>query len=71
MALVNGGFLHLYVHEEILKKSFSPKPMFRFLKKNSQKYSLSDLSQKLLGNFDPSLNMALVNGGYFHYTDMN
>ena len=23
-----------------------------------------------LRNFDPSLNMALVNGGFLHYTDM-
>ena len=30
MALVNGGLLALYGHEEILKKSSSPKPLFRF-----------------------------------------
>ena len=33
---------------------------------NLLKCSLSDLSQKSLAKFDPSMNMALVNGGYFH-----
>ena len=36
----------------------------------SQIWSLSDLSQKLLMKIDQSINMALVNGGYFHYTNM-
>ena len=28
------------------------------------------LSKNYLQNFDPSINMALVNGGFLHYTDM-
>ena len=26
--------------------------------------------KKCLRNFDPSINMAVVNGGFLHYTDM-
>ena len=37
---------------------------------NTQKCSSSDLSQNCLQNCDQSINMALVNGGYFHYTNM-
>ena len=28
------------------------------------------LFKKCLRNFDPSINMALVNGGFLHYIDM-
>ena len=31
---------------------------------------MGDPFQKLLQNFDPSINMALVNGGFSHYRDM-
>ena len=33
--------------------------------------SLDDPFQKYLRNFNPSKNMALVNEGFLHYTDMN
>ena len=36
----------------------------------SQECSLGDPFQKLLQNFDLSINMALVNGGFLHYMDM-
>ena len=34
----------------------------------SQECSWGDLFKKFLHNFDPSVNMALVNGGYFSET---
>ena len=34
----------------------------------SQECSLGDLFQKCSWNFDPSINMALVNWGFLHYT---
>ena len=36
----------------------------------SQECSLGDPLQKCARNFDPSINMALVNGGFLHYRDM-
>ena len=36
----------------------------------SQECSLGDPFQKFFQNFDPSITMALVNGGFLHYTDM-
>ena len=36
----------------------------------SQECSLGDPFQKMLQNFDLSINMALVNGGFLHYRDM-
>ena len=36
----------------------------------SQECSLGDPFQILLAKFDPSINMALVNGGFLHRTDM-
>ena len=36
----------------------------------SQECSLSNPFQNLLQNFDPSINMALVNGGYLHYMEI-
>ena len=36
----------------------------------SQECSLSDPFQKCLWNFDLLINMAVVNGGFLHYTDM-
>ena len=36
----------------------------------SQKCSLGDPFQRCSRNFDPSINMALGNGGFLHYRDM-
>ena len=36
----------------------------------SQECSLGDSFQRLSQNFDPSINMALVNGSFLHYMDM-
>ena len=38
--------------------------------KNSQECAFGDPFQKCLKNFDPSINMALVNGRFLHYRDM-
>ena len=69
MALVNGGFLHYtdmkkFIKNHFLRNSWSD---FEII---SQECSLGDLFQICVRNFDPSLNMALVNGGFLHYTDM-
>ena len=36
----------------------------------SQECSLGDPFKNCWRNFDPSINMALVNGGFLHYRDM-
>ena len=36
----------------------------------SQECSVCDPFKNCLHNFDQSINMALVNGGFLHYTDM-
>ena len=69
MALVNGGFSHYrdmkkFLKNLLLRNCWSD---FGII---SQEYSLSDPSQKCLQNFDLSINMALVNGGFLHYMDM-
>ena len=70
MALVNGGFLHYmdmkkYLKNLLLRNCWSD---FEII---SQECSFGDPFQKLcLQNFDPSINMALVNGGFLHYSDM-
>ena len=55
--------LALYGHDEILENSLSLKPLVRF-KKKIPKCSLGDPFENLFVNFDPSRNMALVDGGY-------
>ena len=55
--------LALYGHDEILENSLSLKPLVRF-KRKIPKCSLGDPFENLLVNFDPSRNMALVDGGY-------
>ena len=69
MVLVNGGFLHY-------------KDMKKFLKNFSLQNRLSDFEiihrnvpwvtffKNCSQNFDLSINMALVNGGFLLYTDM-
>ena len=64
-----GGLFAFYGLKEILKI---------FLLRNCwsefgiilQNCSLDDPRQKCLQNFDPSINMAVVNGGFLHYTDI-
>ena len=69
MALVNGGFSHYRDMKKFLKNLLlrNCRSDFEII---SQEYSLSDPFQKLLANFDLSINMALVNGGFLHYMDM-
>ena len=69
MALVNGGFLHYgdmkkFLKNLLLRNCWSD---FEII---SQECSLGDPFQKCLKNFDPSINMALVNEGFSHYRDM-
>ena len=64
------GFLH-YTDMKKFLKNLPSQNCWSDFEIISQKCSSSDIYQKLLAKFDPSLNMALVNGGYFHYTDMN
>ena len=69
MALVNGGFFALYRHKEILKKLFSANHLSDF-EIISQECSLGYPFKNCSQNFDLSINMALVNGGFLPYTDM-
>ena len=68
MALVNGGFLHYMDMKKFLKNFFLQNRLSDF-EIISRECSLGDPFQKLQ-NFDLSINMALVNGGFLHYTDM-
>ena len=72
MALVYGGFLHYtdmkkFIKNLVLQNRWSD---FEII---SQECSLGDPFQKKKKkksrNFDPSINMALVNGGFLHFTD--
>ena len=69
MALVNGVFLY-YTDMKKSLKILLRRNRWSDFEIISQECPLNDLSQKLLAKFDPSLNMALVNAGYFYYTDM-
>ena len=69
MALVNGGFLHYtdmknFVKNLLLRNRWSD---FEII---SQECSLGDRFKNCSRNFDLSINMALVNGGFLHYMDM-
>ena len=68
MALVNGGFLHYIDMKKFLKNLL--RNCWSDFEIISQECSLGDPFQKLFANFDLSINMALVNGGFLHYTDM-
>ena len=70
MALVNGGFLHNMDMKKFLKKTCRLQNHWSDFEIVSQEYSLGDPFQILLRNFDPSINMTLVNGGFLHYTYM-
>ena len=69
MALVNGGFLHYMDMKKFLKNFFLQNRLSDF-EIISQGCSMGDPFQNCLQNFDLSINMALVNGGFLHYTDM-
>ena len=69
MALVNGDFLHYMDMKKFLKNFFLQNRLSDF-EIISQECSLGDPFQKCLQIFDLSINMALVNGGFLHYTDM-
>ena len=70
MALVNGGFLHYTDIKKFIKKIFSDERAGQIWKKFHRNVPWVTLFKKCLQNFDPSLNMVLVNGGFMHYTDM-
>ena len=67
MALVNGSFLHYMDMKKFLKNFFLQNRLSDF-EIISQEYSLMTLSKNCSQNFDLSINMALVNGGFLHYT---
>ena len=69
MALVNGGFLHYMDMKKFLKNLLLQNCWSDF-EIISQECSLGDPFQKCSQNFDLSINMALVNGGFLHYRDM-
>ena len=52
------------------KKSSSPKLLVRFLKQFHRNIPRVTLYKTCLQNFDLSINIALVNGGFLHYMDM-
>ena len=68
---MNGDFLHYIDMKKFFKKNrllWNCWPDFEII---SQECSLGDPFLKIvLRNFDPSINMALVNWGFLHYTDM-
>ena len=67
MALVNGGFLHYMDMKKFIKNLLRNRwSDFEII---SQECSLGDPFQYCSRKFDPSLNMALGNGVFFHYTD--
>ena len=69
MALVNGGFLHYMDMKKFLKNLLFRNrwPDFEII---SQECSFGDPFKKCSRNFDPSINLALVNGGFLYYMDM-
>ena len=69
MALVNGSFLH-YMDMKKFIKNFLLRNRWSDFEMISQECSLGDPFKYYSQKFDPSLNMALGNGGFFHYTDM-
>ena len=65
MALVNGGFLYYMDMKKFLKNFFLQNRLSDF-EIISQECSLGDPFKKFSQNFD----LALVNGGFLHYTIM-
>ena len=68
MALVNGGFLHYMDMKKFLKNLL--RNCLSDFEIISQECSLGDPFKKCTQNFDPTINMALVNGGFKHFRDM-
>ena len=69
MALVNGGFLHYTDMKKFLKNLFLRNCWSDF-EIISQECSFGAPFKNCLRNFDPSIDTALVNGDFLHYTDM-
>ena len=70
MALVNEGFLH-YTDMKKFLKNLLLRNYWSDFEIISQECSLGDtFLKKCSQSFDPSINMALVNGGVLHYMDM-
>ena len=69
MALVNGGFLH-YMDMKKFLKNLLLRNRWSDFEIISQECSWGNPFQKCSQNFDPSINMALVNEGFLHYMDM-
>ena len=69
MALVNGGFLHyMDMKKKFLKNRLQNRwSDFEIFHRN---VPCVTLFKNCLQNFDLSINMALLNGGFLHYTDM-
>ena len=68
MALVNGGFLHYTDMKKFLKNLL--RIHWSDFEIISQECSLGDPFQNCSRDFDLSIKMALVNGGFLHYMDM-
>ena len=68
MSLVNGGFLHYTDMKKFIKNLLQN--CWSDFEKISQECSMGDPFKYCSRNLDPSLNMALVNGGFLHHTDM-
>ena len=69
MALVNGGFLHYMDMKKFLKNLLLRNRWLDF-EKFHRNVPWVTLFKNCLPNLDPSINMALVNGGFLHYIDM-
>ena len=69
MALVNGGFLHYRDMKKFLKNFFS-KTAGQIFNSFHRNVPCVTLFKNCSQNFDLSINMALVNGGFLHYMDM-
>ena len=70
MALVNGGFLNYMDMKKKFIKNLLLRNRWSDFKIISQECSLGDPFQILFGNYDPSLYITLVNGGFLHFTEM-
>ena len=68
MALVNGGFLQYMDMKKFLKNLL--RNCWSDFEIISQECSFGDPFQNCSRNFDPSINMAQVNGGFSHFRDM-
>ena len=64
MALVNGGYLYLYGHAEILENSYFSETADQILKKVHRDVPWVTLLKTCSRNFDLPRNMAQVNWGY-------